>query len=160
MVWFVSFPWYMGYLVIGYAIDKYGTLIGARNSTVAASMALLAIIGSWLNYYAADSLAIVNDQFVLSNTGILVFISSLCIFLLGKNSESFLKENKIIGKISEASFGMYLIHPLFLTFIAPMYKKWALPGYVYIPLALMATSLISYLSVRAMRSNKYLRKVC
>jgi len=160
MVWFILFPWYMGYLVIGYSIDKYGTFIGARNCTVAASIVLLAIIGSWLNYYAADSLGIVNDQFVLSNTGILVFISSLCIFFLGKNSESVLKENKIVAKISEASFGMYLIHPLFLTFIVPIYKNYALPGYAYIPLALMATSLFSYFSVRAMRSSKYLRQVC
>jgi len=160
MVWFTSFPWYIGYLVIGYAIEQYGKFIDIRNSIIAASIFLLATIGSWLNYYAADSLGIVNDYFILNNTGILVFSMSLFVFYLGKNSESAFKKNKIIAKISEASFGMYLIHPLFLGFISPIYNGHGIPGYVYVPLAVMAISFLSYFSVSAMRSNKYLRMVC
>ena len=160
MEWLKAFPWYMGYFIGGYYLDKYSDQLPLRTSFIPFIIAGIVLTGAVLNYYFMSSFTILEDNLVMTSTGPLVLFISLFMFLLAKRSSSKLRQNKIVTVIAEASFGMYLIHPVFLHLL-----EWQLPGYyahalIYMPVTILITTIASLLSIVLLRKLSFMRLMC
>lgn len=158
--WFKVFPWYIAYFINGYYLDKYVEKINIKNAVILLFITVLICVGAVLNYYTVFSLKIVKDYFILGDTSPLLFIIASLVFIFAKINAIYLRENKIICAISEASFGMYLIHPVFVYILQnnlPFYDSMPL---TYIPITITLTGLVSCLSIIFIRKNTFMRAVC
>lgn len=158
--WFTIFPWYIAYFIMGYYIDKHANRINLGSTAFLATLILLfVVVGAILNFYAVSS-GILQDFFVFNNTALPVFIITALIFLLVKKNDCYFKQSKIITRLSEASFGMYLIHPFYLYFIRELLPNYNQHALLYIPITVIATFMLSYYSILLLRRNAVLRKFC
>jgi len=160
IAWFKIFPLFIGYFILGYYIDKYSTRIPINNGVILASLIILVLTGASLNYYAASAHGIFKDSLIMGSGGPFTFLIAALIFLLARKNASVLKKNTVISTISDASFGMYLIHPVFIYFISHGLPLYYSNGLTYIPLGIISTSLASLLSIIFLRKISFMRKVC
>ena len=160
IIWFKVFPWYIAYFIGGYYLDKYSNHIAIQSTLILFFLASLILIGTVLNYYFITSYKIFEDNLMMINTGPMVFLITVFIFLLVKRNSLVLKKNKFVYSIAESSFGMYLIHPVFLHILKyklPMYYSNAL---VYLPLIIFITTIASFFSIISLRKLSIMRKIC
>lgn len=158
--WFRTAPWFLGYFVAGYYIDQYGAKLRVKNIYLVLIIISLTLVGMALNYVSATSLGVVKDYFILDNDRPLVFLIAICIFLLVSRLHVFSHPRKLVERLSDASFGIYLVHPIFIG----EFKKW-LPSYevlglCYIPLVIFLTFVTSFMFIIIIRQNRILRKIC
>ena len=73
-------------------------------------------------------------------------LASSCVFLLFINNKEKFKESKIITSMSELSFGIYLIHPVFLDVIKENTVIVKQLSYVFIPVYTIIIFFASYIS--------------
>lgn len=158
--WYKEFPLYIAYLIFGYYLSQDISLLKMKNYMIAIIILALSLLGAVLNYLSCEYMHVLKEHFVLLNTGPLtLIITTLVFFLFSKNKEIF-KENKLIIALSDASFGIYLIHPFFLFFI-----RKALPDSLYSrPWCLLASicslMLISFSSIHFLRKCRFGQLIC
>lgn len=160
MSWFKSFPWYVGYFVLGYFIDLYSEKINISNAATIFIIGMIVSVSSLLNFYSAVSLHILKDYFILDNTGILNFILTVSIFYLFVNNRRLFSANKLISKIAAMSFGIYLVHPFILVILRKVFSYFVNESFIGIPLLLLSTLIISYLVALGISKVKYIKSVC
>jgi surface polysaccharide O-acyltransferase-like enzyme len=160
MNWFRIFPWFIVYFIAGYYIDNYSEKIRIKNSLIVIFIVVLVAVGAGLNYYAVSSLGILKDCFFVTEMGPLVFLMSMLIFLLGKNLSSVLTQSKFVSVVADASFGMYLIHEIFNGIFCKVFPDFYSHGLIYIPLTVVLTSILSFVSIYLLRKIPAVRWVC
>ena len=160
IIWFKVFPWYIAYFIGGYYIDKYSTHITIKSHFVLFFLIILILFGAILNYYFMSSYRIIEDNLMLINTGPLIFLITAFIFLLAKKNSSILQQNKLISLIAEASFGMYLLHPVFLHLLERTLPMYYSHGLIYLPLNIFITTVASLVSIILLRKLSVMRKIC
>ena len=160
MNWFKIFPWFIVYFIAGYYIDNYSNKIPLKNSTLMASIIVLMAIGSGLNYFAVSSLGITNECFIISEMSPLVFLTAIFVFLLAKKLSSKFVANRVISTVAEASFGMYLIHEIFNGIFFKLLPDYFSHGLIYIPIIVVSTSILSFISIYLLRKIPFMRMVC
>ena len=158
--WFKTFPWYIGYFLTGFYIDKYVSVINAKNINLIIYIFTITLIGTILRYYLTTEFHIYEDYLILGNDGVLVFFISVFIFALAKKNEHLLLSKKLILHISEASFGIYLIHPIFVYLLFSHIANYKTYGLIYIPFSILVVFVLSYFSIYFLRLNSIMRKLC
>jgi len=117
------------------------------------------MLGSSLSYLYASRYGIVKDFLVANDAGIFIFIISSSIFYLFSRNRHIFKENWLVSTISDTSFGIYLIHPLFLAFL----NRFLLPiihnPLIYILLASISTFFASIIVLHHARKIKWVRAI-
>ncbi len=157
--WFKLFPWYIAYFIAGYWADKYGLEINISALFLAIVVVLLMMISAGLNYFVASSFGVLRSSVVLNNCGPLVFIITVSIFLFARKYSYSLKENKIITSISEASFGIYLIHPAFINIISHNIN-YISNKIISIPIVIVLTTVASFITIHSIRKVSFARTIC
>jgi surface polysaccharide O-acyltransferase-like enzyme len=160
MEWFKIFPWFVVYFIAGYYIDNHSDKIQLGNGVIVTGIMALTVVGAALNYYAVSSLGVVKDYFIVTERGPLVFLISMLVFRLGKNLSPGLPENRVVSAVGEASFGMYLIHEIFNGVFYKVLPDYFSRGLIYIPLVVVLTSALSFISIRLLRKIPFMRLVC
>ncbi|GAB4461899.1 MAG: hypothetical protein Kow0070_20160 [Anaerolineales bacterium] len=160
MEWFTLFAWFGVYFIAGYVIDRYAANVRLGSGWLAAAIAALTAVGAGLNYYAVSALGVMKNYFINTERGPLQFLLSMLIFLLAKNLSARLRPNRLILAVAEASFGMYLIHEIFNWIFVKVLPGYYSHGLVYIPLAVAATMILSFLSISLLRKISIMRMVC
>jgi surface polysaccharide O-acyltransferase-like enzyme len=160
MEWFTSFAWFIGYYIIGFYIDNNGDRVRLNNTTILLVIACIISAGAVLNYAASDRLNIVQDYFMLSNQGPLVFIFTTMLFLLFRRNSNSLKRSVLIGAISESSFGIYLIHPLYLYILSKSLPAYRDRGMIYMPLVVLLVMFASFVTIHTLRRVRLFRVLC
>lgn len=158
--WFTVFAWFIAYFIGGYFLDKYGDEIKLKNSHLVLFILVLTAAGAGLNYFAAIRLGIIKDYFVLGNTGPLLFAITMFVFLLARKNARSLKESKVISRLSEASFGMYLIHPVFIYAMSKLIPSSYDLMPLYIPAKIVIIASASFLTILILRKSALIRQVC
>ncbi len=158
--WFKTFIWYLAYFLGGFYIDRYSKHINIGNTVLLAVIAISILGGALLNYYFVISYGISKDFLILDNMSPIVILITTLIFLLARKNMSILHNNKIISLISEVSFGVYLIHPFYITLISNVIPVNDLSAFINVPFMLFATALLSFLSIWLLRKIRFMKVVC
>lgn len=160
IAWFTAFAWFVAYFIAGHYIDRYADYIRVKGALLIFLIVALIGLGSVFNYYSAKNFGIVKDNLVLGSTGALVFIISASIFLLARNNSAYFRESKIISQVSEASFGMYLIHPIFIFIVEQKIPLSSANPIYYIPITILVTAILSFFSIVIIRKLRVGRQIC
>jgi len=160
IVWFKIFPWFIAYFIGGYYIDKYGNNFSISNTKILSAIIFLIFTGSIINYFFAHHYGILKDNLVLGSVSPFIFIIAFLIFLFAKVNSHRFKESKTISRVSEASFGMYLIHPVFIYFLRNVLSSYNLSASVNIFLTIILTALVSFFFIMALRKFSFMKIIC
>ena len=155
----ISGTYYLGYFIIGHMIIKYYNYINKKknNKLLLITMFLIFIIVVFFTYF----ISIYNDKHftkLLTYSNCLIMISSLLSFIyLYFNIKN--KENTIISRLSNLSFGIYLFHGIILDFIMKFVPYKDIYSYIGIPLILFIVFSITSIIVSILKKtsiSKYL----
>jgi len=160
MAWFKIFPWFLVYFIAGYYIDNYSSKIPLKNGLIVTGIVVLTMIGAGLNYYAVSSLGIMKDSFIVNEMSPLVFLISMLVFLLAKNLSHRLVANKVVSAIAAASFGIYLIHEIFNGIFYKILPDYFSHGLIYVPIVIVMTTILSFVSIYLLRKIPFMRALC
>ena len=139
----ISGTYYLGYFIIGYMIIKYYDHIQRikSNKLLLMTSIISFIIVVFLTYF----ISINNDKHftkLLTYSNALIMIASLTSFIyLYLNIKD--KENIIISKLSNLSFGIYLFHGIILDFIMKLIPYKNIYSYIGIPVISIIVILIT-----------------
>ncbi|OED84781.1 acyltransferase [Vibrio breoganii] len=140
---------YLGYFCLGGYVAKYGFKANDKwcVAIIIASLAVT-LFGSYylthLYFYSYLSLNIIA-------------LSLALFFTLKKHASANLRLHHFAG----LSFGIYLIHPLFIKLIASYADEWLLSLfdiYLYIPIVACMTFALSYLTALGMSKTRFLNR--
>jgi surface polysaccharide O-acyltransferase-like enzyme len=160
MNWFKSFPWFIAYFVAGHFLDKHKELLTLSVKNIFFALTLLITFGATINFYYANHLGLFKDNLFLNSAGPFVFLITIIIFQLARLAFQDVNENKIIAKIAECTFGIYLIHPVFLYFFKKLLPSYDTRGVFYIPLVIVLTFFISFFTIATLRRFSFFKSIC
>lgn len=157
--WYQRFPGYMVYLLAGHYLDRSGLALGVSNVALGVGLVLLLSLGMTGNYWLASEFGLLRDWLVLGNTMPLSILFTAGVFLLVRRNLDASPASGPVSSLAECSFGIYLIHPLFIMFISA-----SLPGSDRYPvLAMLATLLLTLVlslgTVWGLRRHAWFRMV-
>lgn len=144
-----NFLMYIGYYCLGGYIAKYDVKVNSILSTIV-------LITAW-------SLAIFGKYFLVtgyfhSNNSISTILSSVALFFL---IQTFCDRDFKFSSFAKLSFGIYLVHPIFLDILSFAGRSWLLDRmdiYIYIPLASVMVFLLSYAVALSFSKSRYLSR--
>ena len=159
MGWFKIFPWFICYLIMGYFVDVYRDKIPIKNGLTLAILVITMPITAILNFYSAKNFGIVQDYFILDNTGVANFIITMAIFHCFSVNRNIFKENRLISSVASYSFGIYLIHPAILGLVNRKLNFYLHDIEMRIILSAAITFAVSYLMVSIVARVRWLNAV-
>jgi surface polysaccharide O-acyltransferase-like enzyme len=157
--WYTKFIWFIIYFMMGYIIDQYYHKIKLNKLLVVIALIAVILTGFFVNFYLVAKHNIMKDWLVMANEGVIVFLMALVVFYLFRSGQHIFKENKIIRILSNASFGIYLIHPVFMYFTFHRIPKVYQSNIGFMFLAIIAVLLASAITVTLLRKFKIFRMV-
>jgi surface polysaccharide O-acyltransferase-like enzyme len=160
ITWFKEFPWYIGYLLFGYYINKYYKDIKVSNHSAVGIILLLTGLGIFLNYISCNDLKVIKDYFVLSNNGPLLFLITASLFYLFRKNAHLFHHSALLMLLSDASFGIYLVHPFFLRLVEDYFPSYYNVGYMSMPLSIAIVCLSSFFVIYTLRKLRIGKLIC
>jgi len=139
----ISGTYYLGYFIIGYIFLKYYTYINKYKNN---KLLLMTIILSFTIVVTSTYFISINNgkhfTKLLTYSNILTMIASLSSFMyLYFNVED--KENKMISKISNLSFGIYLFHGIILDYVMRIIPYENICSFIGIPIILIIVTTLT-----------------
>ncbi len=138
------FSKYLGYLVLGYYLDKYVETNSSKNTLYL----MLFVFGVTLTLTSTSYLSITENKLNTTYYNYLspnVCLTAIGVFLIGK---SLLKtSNKILIDLDLHSYGIYLVHVLVLHYVYRLIPMFNINGNspTYLLTSIIGVSLITYL---------------
>ncbi|WP_165855887.1 acyltransferase [Marinobacter sp. JSM 1782161] len=157
--WFAVFPLYLLYFVGGYALDRYDDRLRCPAAVLVGIVVATVLVGALGNWLLFRHTGLDEDFLVLSNRGLLVIACTFAIFRLLRQNAHRLKPRASISAWSDASFGIYLIHPLIIFATLPLSRYFDGMLALFMVLDVAAVALVSFLIVRLMRRFAWFRRV-
>lgn len=151
---------YIGYFILGkYLYDFISKNDLSSYNFVFIIMILLSFIASiFLNYSASVRLNMFYNSFFAYRTPY-IMMASILFFILIYNIVHGRNHNKFIMVLSDLSFGVYLIHGIFLDITFKIFNYRDLNSIIGIPLFVCIIFIFSVFSVYILRKSKILKRV-
>lgn len=159
---FFSFPvYFVGYFVLGYYLHNY---VNIKNKFLAILIFLICTIIIILGDIKCSTNL---SSFYTDLVSPFVVVTSICIFLLIKNTCSQIKQiSNFILKLSGLTLGVYLIHPIFIK-IASMLNFYNSinsllndKDFIAVPVVFIVVSICSFISVYLLSKIPIIKKYC
>lgn len=153
----ISGTYYLGYFIIGHMIIKYYDYIEKKknNKLLLMTISLPFIIIVISTYFISN----INDKHftkLLTYSNVLIMMASLSSFIyLYFNIKD--KENLIISKLSNLSFGIYLIHGIILDYIMKIIPYKNICSFIGIPIILIMVTFLTSIIVSVLKKT-YVKK--
>ena len=154
MVKFIS---YMPYFIFGFYIFKYPPTVKHLKSTL---VFLISIVATFTLYWIFTSIESSFSYYFYNYLSLNVVLMSLVLFIWGRGY----LENKKVGFVTSVldrnSFGVYLIHPIFLEVLRWFYgDEFRNLGWGTIPILSIVILFISNLVIEILQKSSYLRRI-
>ncbi len=157
-----EFSGYLGYYVVGYYLSKYQLKLKSKKIIfiLAGLSAIGTVVGTSLWSLADHAPNSSLYEYLLPNT----FFVSIAIFIFSKNylcrwQQLATKQRKIVTNISQNSFGIYLIHDIFLQIFGLFgVNTLSFHPAFSVPLLAMASFILSLYSTELIRKIPILGK--
>ena len=145
---FSLFFTYIGYFILGHALYQNKNYFINHNNLYIISFVISTVI------FSIISISIHTIPIIAYYTPFIAF-ESILLFLYIITSTNKIKFPHIWIKLSTLSFGVYLIHPLFILFIPNLKME----NLVYIPFLFLLIIIASYTTVYILKKIKYLKNI-
>ena len=151
---------YIGYFMLGDTLYRHTKDLKFKHInwlliSIFITTIILDIIFSY--YISIKYNAFINIYFSYRES--FIILASTCFFIFIMNNYKN-EENKIVTKLSEYSFGIYLIHGIFLDIVKSSISIYLLNSFIGIPLFSIIIFILSYISIHYLKKipivNKYL----
>lgn len=151
---------YIGYFMLGDTLYRHTKDLKFKhmNWLLIAIFITTIVLDIIFSYY----ISIEYDAFInifFSYRESFIILASTCFFIYVMNNYKN-EENKIVSKLSEYSFGIYLIHGIFLDIVKSTFSIYLVNSFIGIPLFSMIIFILSYISIHYLKKipvvNKYL----
>jgi surface polysaccharide O-acyltransferase-like enzyme len=157
--WAGAFAWFVGCYAAGYVLEArlYRRL---PNLLLIGVFLAVAAAGALGNFALVMAMGLVQRQFVLPDSGLAVLAMTAALFCLFRQNAARLPQSRFVAAAAEASFGIYLIHPVFLYVLdhaLPLPQRGAA---WYIPLAAMGVYGASFACVALLRRVRCFKALC
>ncbi len=154
---------YAYYLFVGYYIYKYRKHIRISQRT-AAVICVLSMAASFGITLAATTVQQDHYEGALTYAAPFVILSAVSFFLLmlrirGAHFVPKERTRRVIDLFCGCSFGIYLIHILFLDNYKKYMKPWDLSAWIAVPALILGIGAVSFACVWAMRKLRIGRKI-
>ncbi len=148
---------FTGYFVLGHYLHRYVIISKSGGNTILIIILVaVLVISIFLTTFMSD-LSNHANKYLYGNLRPLVLIESICIFLLVKHSGFSNKTKRIINHISSFSFGIYLIHFIFIILLDYL-NLYPYQHALMTPLIMVVVFIISYAIVSLMYKIHIARK--
>jgi surface polysaccharide O-acyltransferase-like enzyme len=157
--WAGAFAWFVSCYAAGYVLE---TRLNRRLPNLLLVGVFLAVVaaGALGNFALVMATGLLQRQFVLPDSGVAVLAMTAAVFCLFRQNAASLPHSRFVAAAADASFGIYLIHPVFLYVLdhaLPLPQRTAA---WYIPLAAIGVFLASLGTIAALRRIPLFRAVC
>lgn len=157
--WFTQFPWFIGYFLLGYYIGNNTLKTQIKPLVLIAILATILLFSLFANYILVFDLRVIKDWLILSNTGILNLVSTCIIFYIFFIYKDKLPYFNFIPSLSNASFGVYLIHPFFIIIFNRLELFDIYNSAFHFIIYILSVIFCSFLSIIILRKMKYFKYV-
>ncbi|QAZ67925.1 acyltransferase [Solidesulfovibrio carbinolicus] len=157
--WAGAFAWFVGCYAAGYVLE---TRLNRRLPNLLLGGVFVAVVaaGALGNFALVMATGLVQRQYLLPDSGVAVLAMTAALFCLFRQNAASLPQSRFVAATAEASFGVYLIHPIFLYVLdhaLPLPQRAA--GW-YVPLAALGVFLASLGTITALRRIPLFRSIC
>lgn len=159
IAWYALFPLYLLYFIGGYVLDRFQDRIHCPASVLIAVIAGTIALGAVLNFGLYRYAGIEKDYLALYNVGPLVILCTFAVFQLLRQNAHRLNARPSISAWSDASFGIYLIHPLLIFVSMPLsafFEDWLA---LFMVLDIAGVALVSFLLISLLRRLAWFRLI-
>jgi surface polysaccharide O-acyltransferase-like enzyme len=157
--WAGAFAWFVGCYAAGHVLE---TRLDRRLPNLLLVGVFLAVVaaGALGNFALVMATGLVQRQFVLPDSGLAVLAMTAALFCLFRQNAALLPQSRLVAAAAEASFGVYLVHPVFLYVLDHALPMPLRAAAWYIPLAAIGVFLASFGTIAALRRIPLFRSVC
>lgn len=149
---------YIGYFMLGDTLYRHTKDLKFKHMNwlliaIFLTSIILDVIFSY--YISIEYNAFINIYFSYRESFIILSSTSFFIYVMNNYKN---EENKIITKLSEYSFGIYLIHGIFLDIVKSSFSIYLVNSFIGIPLFSCIIFLLSYISIHYLKKIKVVNK--
>jgi surface polysaccharide O-acyltransferase-like enzyme len=159
MEWAGAFAWFVGCYVAGYVLETRLQKPLPRWLLLGLILAVITA-GSLGNFAFVMSHGLVDHPYLLPDAGVGVLAFTAAFFCLFKQYAAVLPPNRLLASAAEASFGIYLLHPVFLYFLQQFLPMPRGGAAWYIPLAALGVFTASFAVIATLRRLSFFRRLC
>ena len=153
----VQGTYYLGYFIAGYILYKRKDNLKIKDWMLVAIFIASMLINIFGTYYASLATDMYNDR-LLAYRSLLYIVPSIAIYLLVIRNYDNSKPSKLFSNIAPYSFGVYLIHIIFLFQLMRFTNLSDLISFVGIPLYSFIIFIVSLISVYLLKKIPLLGK--
>lgn len=150
---FSSFVGYIGYFVLGFYIKKFGLALPTFLNNIF-SFLFLTILFAILSYTLTYIYPLNIGMSVYHSP--LIFLEALILYLYINSKKIVCKNENRIFILSDLTFGVYLIHPLFIILLKPYFS---VEHMEYMLVFFVLTTVFSFISVYVIKKIKYVNRI-
>lgn len=157
--WAGAFAWFVGCYVAGYVLETH---LDRRwpNLLLIGVFLAVAAAGALGNFALVMATGLVQRQYLLPDSGVAVLAMTAALFCLVRQNAARLPQSRFVAAAAEASFGIYLIHPVFLYVLDHALPLPERATAWYMPLAATGVFLASLGTIAALRRIPLFRAFC
>ena len=150
---FSSFVGYLGYFILGFYIKKFGFILPKFLRGLFPFL-LLTLIFAIISFMITHKYNL--DISFLSYHSPLILLEAFILYCYINSKKITIKSSSTIFALSDLTFGVYLIHPLFIILLKPYFS---INNMEYMILFFILTTLFSFLSIFIILKIKYINKI-
>ena len=157
--WAGAFAWFVGCYAAGYVLE---TRLNRRLPNLLLGGVFVAVVaaGALGNFALVMATGLVQRQYLLPDSGVAVLAMTAALFCLFRQNAASLPQSRFVAAAAEASFGVYLIHPVFLYVLDHALPLPLRAAGWYVPLAALGVFLASLGTITALRRIPLFRSIC
>lgn len=152
--WYSSFGVYVFYFMLGYLIPQNIKRINITSKNLMLIYVAVLLVCMAFNF-GAVSLSYSDDNLFIGNDTIFGFLSAVLIFTIFAKIEPGENHSYLLSRITQNSYGVYLIHPLVLFFVSKIGVMLSLDPPVAIVASVVVVAIVSFFLVGIIRKSQY-----
>ena len=143
----------LGYFTLGFYIKKFGLTLPKYLSGLFVFI-LLTLLFSIIGYIISYKFGLKIS--ILSYHSPLIFLEALILYVYINSKKIVCKNENRIFVLSDLTFGVYLIHPLFIILLKPYFS---VEHMEYMLVFFVLTTVFSFISVYIIKKIKYVNRI-
>ncbi|MDB5684617.1 MAG: putative rane protein [Sphingomonas bacterium] len=157
--WWALFVPFFAHLLLGYAIVRYREKIRIPSLLLMAGFLGGVLYIMAFNFVLISRGHVATDFVALPNASLGILMMTGSLFLLAARSEAWLPRSELVRRLGDCSFGIYLIHPVFIWLCSVLLAPRLGSGIAFMAAAIAFTAVASAATIVGLRRIPAFRRI-